>query len=243
MRPKPQHKYQIAVLAALALSATPSLADSTLVINGNATPADVRLLGGTAYVRLADVAKALGMTVVRHGSAYELIKAGGANQVEGLSGKVGDTLFNGQWRFQVVSVQTPDSYTTKTPDIDLRGISTIKYDEDAKLLSAATGYKLVVIQCRITNGQKSLQTFWLGHNDVKNALTDTQGESYPPFGYDLEGAPTQSKPLLPGAGTSFPIFFSVPEATQIKDLVFTLRNNDFSSKALVSDVRVSLKSP
>ena len=92
----------------------------------------------------------------------------------------------------------------------------------------------------MANGQKSPQTFWLGHNDVKNALTDTQGESYAPFGYDLEGAPTQSKPLLPGAAITFPIFFSVPEATQIKDLIFTLRNNDFSGKALVSDVRVSL---
>ena len=62
-----------------------------------------------------------------------------------------------------------------------------------------------------------------------------------PAGYDLEGAPTQSKSLLPGAGTSVPILFSVPEATQVKDLVFTLRDNDFSSdKAKVSDVRVSL---
>ena len=68
----------------------------------------------------------------------------------------------------------------------------------------------MVIQCRMTNGQKSPQTFWLGHNDVKNALTDTQGKSYPPAGYDLEGAPSQSKSLLPGAGTSFPILFMSP---------------------------------
>jgi len=231
----------VLAVAALTLAAGPGRADGTLTMNGRVVSTDVRTLGGGAYVRLSDVAKALGMIVVKRPGGYELQKPGGANQVGVTQGKVGDVLFNGQWRFRVVSVQTPETYTTKTPGIDLRGISTIRYDENARLLRAAPGNKLVVIQCRIANGQKSPQTFWLGHNDMRNALTDMQGESYPPFGYDLEGAPTQSKSLLPGAGTSFPIFFSVPEATQLKDLVFTLRNNNFSSgKAIVSDVRVSL---
>lgn len=228
------------VAAALALTAGPGRAQGTLTMNGQVVSTDVHSLGGSAYVRLSDIAKALGMVVVKRPGGYELQKPGGANQVGVTQGKVGDMLFNGQWRFRVVSVQTPETYTTKTPGIDLRGISTIKYDEDTRFLRAAPGYKLVVIQCRVANGQKSPQTFWLGHNDVRNALTDMQGESYPPIGYDLEGAPTQSKSLLPGAGTSFPIFFSVPDGTQLKDLVFTLRNNDFSGKALVSDVRVSL---
>ncbi len=231
----------VLAVAALTLAAGPGRADGTLTMNGRVVSTDVRTLGGGAYVRLSDVAKALGMIVVKRPGGYEITKASGANQVGVTQGKVGDVLFNGQWRFRVLSVQTPETYTTKTPGIDLRGIDTIKYDEGVRFLRAAPGYKLVVVQCRVANGQKSPQTFWLGHNDVRKALTDTEGESYPPIGYDLEGAPIQSKPLLPGAGTSFPIFFSVPEATQIKDLVFTLRNNDFSSgKALVSDVRVSL---
>lgn len=234
-------KYVGGVLAVM-LMAGPGQAQGTLTMNGRVVSTDVRSLGGGAYVRLGDVAKALGMVVVKRPGGYELQKPGGADQVGGVTqGKVGDLLFDGQWRFRVLSVQTPETYFTKTPGIDLRGISSIKYDENARLVSAAPGYKLVIIQCRVANGQKSPQTFWLGHNDVRNALTDTQGESYPPVGYDLEGAPTQSKSLLPGAGTSFPILFSVPEATQIKDLIFTLRNNDFSnSKAKVSDIRVSL---
>jgi len=231
----------VLAVAALTLAAGPGRADGTLTMNGRVVSTDVRTLGGGAYVRLSDVAKALGMIVIKRPGGYEITKVGGANQVGTTQGKVGDVLFNGQWRFRVVSVQTPETYTTKTPGIDLRGISTIRYDENARLLRAAPGNKLVVIQCRIANGQKSPQTFWLGHNDVRNALTDMQGESYPPFGYDLEGAPTQSKSLLPGAGTSFPIFFSVASGTLLKDLVFTLRNNNFSSgKAIVSDVRVSL---
>lgn len=228
-------------LGALMLAAGPGRAQGTLTMNGGVISTDVRSMGGGVYVKLADMAKALGMVIVKRPGGYELQKPGGANQVQGvLQGKVGDLLFDGQWRFKVLSVDSPQTYTTKTPGIDLRGISTIKYDEGAKLLSAAPGYKLVIVQCRVSNGQKSPQTFWLGHNDVRNALTDTQGESYPPFGYDLEGAPIQSKSLLPGAGVSFPILFSVPEATQLKDLIFTLRDNDFSGKNKFSDIRVSL---
>lgn len=230
----------ILAVAALVLAAGPGRAQGTLTMNGRIVSTDMRSLGGGAYVRLSDIAKSLGMVVVKRPGGYELQKPGGADQVGDTQGKIGDLLFNGQWRFQVLSVQTPETYTTKTPGIDLRGISMIRYDEDARIVRAASGYKLVVVQCRVVNGQKSPQTFWLGHSDVRNALTDTQGESYTPFGYDLEGAPTQSKSLLPGAGTSLPILFSIPEATQIKDLVFTLRNNDFSGKAKVSDIRVSL---
>ncbi len=228
--------------ASFVLAAGPGRAQGALTLNGQVVSGGVRLLGGSPYVKLSDIAKALGMIVVKRPGGYELQKPGGANQVQGvLQGKVGDLLFDGQWRFRVVSVQTPDTYTTKTPGIDLRGISSIRYDENTRLLRAAPGNKLVVVQCRMSNGQKTPQTFWLGHNDVKNALTDAQGESYSPLGYDLEGAPSQSKSLLPGAGVSFPIFFSVPEETQIQDLIFTLRNNDFSSgHAKVSDVRVSL---
>lgn len=233
----------VVVLAAVSmLAAGPGRAQGTLTMNGQVVSTDVRSMGGGAYVRLADMAKALGMVVVKRPGGYELQKAGGAGQVGGMRGKVGDLLFDGQWRFRVLSVESPQTYMTKTPGIDLRGISAIKYDETTRRLSAAPGYKLVIVQCRVSNGQKSPQTFWLGHSEVRNALADTQGESYPPLGYDLEGAPIQSKPLLPGAGVSFPILFSVPEATQLKDLIFTLRNNDFSGNPKFSDVRVSLAS-
>ena len=63
-------------------------------------------IDGQAYVRVSDVAKALGMTVVARADGFELRKAGGANQVEGtVTGKVGDTLFDGNWRFQVLKVE------------------------------------------------------------------------------------------------------------------------------------------
>jgi hypothetical protein len=225
----------------LALSATPALAGPTLVLNGKTASTDVRTINGSAYVRLADVAKALGMIVVKRPGGYEIIKSGGANQVEGVTqGKIGDVLFDGRWRFQVLSLETPDSYTMKTPSVEPSSHprDIIEYDRANHVLRAKPSYKLVVLRCRMINGQKSTQTFWMGHREVNNALADTKGESHAPVGYDIEGAPIESKPLLPGAKTDFAVLFSVPEGTEVKDLVFTLRNNDSALKA--NDVRVSL---
>ncbi len=226
---------------ALVLTAMPALAGDDLVVNGKAVPADVRTINGSAYVKLADIAKALGMVVVKRPGGYELTKAGGANQVQGVSqGKIGDVLFDGRWRFQVLSVQMPESYTMKTLGVEPSSYprDIIDYNRTSHLLKPKTGYKLVIVQCRMSNGQKTTQTFWMASKDVNNALADTQGESQAPVGYDLEGAPIQSKPLLPGSKVDFAILFSVPQSTQLKDLVFTLRNNDFSQKG--NDVRVSL---
>ena len=41
--------------------------------------------------------------------------AGGANQVEGLNGTIGQMLFTGRWRFQDKEVKEVDTYTLKVP--------------------------------------------------------------------------------------------------------------------------------
>ena len=61
------------VLLALALSAAPALAE-TLVLNGKTVSTDVRTLDGDAYVKLSDVAKALGMVLVKGPGVYEITK-------------------------------------------------------------------------------------------------------------------------------------------------------------------------
>ncbi len=229
-----------ALLLVFALPMGSAWADQNLVMNGKVVSTSVRTVGGSPYVKLSDVAKALSMVVSKRPGGYEITKSGGTNQVQGLQGKIGDLLFDGRWRFQVLSVAQPDTYTMKTPGDEPSSYpaDTVNFDRKTQLVSPKSGYKLVVIQCRMINGQKSKQTFWLAAKDGNNALADQQGESYAPIGYDLEGAPIQSKPLLPGAKTDFPILFSVPQSIELKDLVFTLRNNDFSQKG--NDVRVSL---
>ncbi len=226
------------LVLALTLAALPALADETLTVNGKTASTTVRTVGGSAYVKVSDVAKALGMIVVKRPGGYALTKAGGTNQVQAVTeGKVGDVLFDGWWRFEVRSVETPTSYPAKF----LEEANSLHYDSASHTISAAPRFKMVAVHCRMTNGQKAAQTFWIaplpGERKINNALTDTEGESYPPDCYDLDGSTAQSKSLLPGAKTDFTILFSVPEATQVKELIFTLQNNDARPG---NDVRVSL---
>src|SRR5262249_44397470 len=133
--------------------------------------------------KLADVAKALGMVLVKRAGGYEITTAGGANQVQGVAqGKIGDVLFDGRWRFQVLSLETPEAYTMKVPSVEPSSYPAdlIEYDRTTHGVRSKPGYKLIVLQCRMANGQKSTQTFWLARKDVNTALADAQGESHVP---------------------------------------------------------------
>jgi hypothetical protein len=226
-----------------ATSAMAGLLGDTLSVNGNRTPVDVRMIGGSAYVKFSDVAKALDMTLIKTGSGqYELTKAGGANEVHGLRGKIGDTLFDGKWRFTVLSVDTPESYTMKS-DSEPYGSGGYDWNRTTRLLKAAAGHTLVVINCRVSNGVKERRTLWTAISDdkIRTALADDSGSSRPPIAYDYDGAPTQTQYLLPGAQLTIPVIFSVPAGTRLTDLVFTLKNNQTDQQG--TDVRVTLVKP
>jgi len=75
-----------------------------LYLNGNAISSGILERDGTAYVPLKDVATAFHLSVSKTAHGYELADSGGANQVEGVTGKIGDVLFNGYVRFQVLKV-------------------------------------------------------------------------------------------------------------------------------------------
>ncbi|BCM90699.1 hypothetical protein IAD21_02559 [Abditibacteriota bacterium] len=219
-----------------------ALAAPKLIMNGKTASTDVKVVGGSAYVKVADVAKALGMVVIKRGDSYEIKKPGGANPIKGVTqGKVGDVLFDGQWRFQVLNVQMPESFTMKTPAdySDTAGLT--QFNPTTRTFHASQGYKLVVLQCRVTNAVNEKRTLWtaISDNRIHTALTDMEGGSHSPIAYDFEGGPIQSKWLVPGAILNFPVVFSVPQATQLKDLIFTLKNNQTDAKP--NDVRVSLK--
>lgn len=113
-------RIQVALALPFTFSALPALAGDTLIMNGQTASTEVRTIGGSAYVKLADVAKALGMVLIkRPDGKYEISRAGGTNQVEGVAqGKIGSVLFDGKWRFQVQSVQTPADYTMKVPSVE-----------------------------------------------------------------------------------------------------------------------------
>lgn len=230
-----------ALSLALPSTAAPGTAD-TLVVNGKSAPADVRMIAGSPYVKLADVAKALGMVVTKRADGkYEIARPGGANQLQGMTqGKVGDVLFDGHWRFQVQSVAMPASYTMKTAGEPYDNHDLTTFDRPNRIVKPTRGNSLVVLQCRATNGVNGNRTLWTAISDdrIHTALADTNGSSYPPVTYDFDGGPIQSKPLVPGAALNFAVLFSVPEGTHLKDLIFSLKNNQGDDKA--NDVRVTL---
>jgi hypothetical protein len=212
-------------------------AGRTLILNGQVASHDVRLIGGRPYVPLADIARALGQRVVPASGGYEITAAGGANQVEGLRGKIGDVLFDGKWRFQVLDVKEMDSYTMKNHSTNDYGVyhSTAEFTDET--LRPKPGNSLIVIQCRLKNGVKQNQALWRYNPDTHTALTDDQGQSYPPIAYDIpDSGSFNSRDLLPGAALDFAVLFTVPPGTHLKDLVFTLRT--LSNKG--DEVRVSV---
>ncbi len=214
---------------------------SKLVMNGSVVSTGVRTIDGKAYVPIADVAKALDMSVIPIAGGYEIKKAGGATPIKGLQGKVGDVLFDGKWRFQVLSVDTVDSYKMKyksTIDYALYN-QVADFDNDTQTFKPKTGRTLIAIRCRVVNGRNATYSLWVSNNDTRTALADDQGESHPPFVYDMdESGPFSSKQLLPGAKTDFTVLFSAPEGTKLKDLIFTLRTIDNADKG--NDARVAL---
>ncbi|HEX5324303.1 MAG TPA: hypothetical protein VFW40_10990, partial [Capsulimonadaceae bacterium] len=187
---------------------------------------------------LSDVARALGGTVSPHGSGYEIVTgqgapsssdasrtaAGGANEVGGTNGNIGDWFFNGYWRFRVSKVERVSSYSYQY--FPGGGVSSPDGPND----------ELVVVFCTIKNGEQNSDEPILTRNGLgtqKTALTDDQGQSYPPRDFDVRGGN-----LAPGAGKNFAVVFPVPKGTTLKDMIFTLYSFGASNKA--SNVRVSM---
>lgn len=166
---------------------------------------------------------------------------GGANQVTGLQGKIGDMLFDGRWRFQVQDVQEVSTYTLTVLSSEQdygRFRDVANQDFATKTFTPREGYKLIAVKCLAKNGQKSVQQLDGYAPDLKTALTDDQGNSYPPIAYDMQtsGAWTTKK-LLPGSSQMMTILFAVPPETKLKDLVFSLKN---WSDRKVNNLRISL---
>jgi hypothetical protein len=217
-------------LCLLATFSLPGSAQSaSLTINGNTVAADFHTIGGQTYVSLADVAKALGMTITKTANGYQIAPAGGANQVGKLQGTVGDTIFDGKWRFQVLGVQKADQYVTHLNSF-------------SETYSPATpSNTLIIVDCRLKNGQiKADEPMLSSIHPANTALADDQGQSYPPIAFDKHGATSDSNDfganVLPGAASEFYIVFDVPKSANITSLVF-IAGDDLSNG---KDMRVML---
>jgi hypothetical protein len=207
-------------VAAVAMAAQ----SGRVMMNGKVVSADTRVINGTTYVKLADVAKALEMTIVKKGSDLELVKAGGANQLQGTNGKLGEELFTGQWKFTATKMSRVQSYKGKhNPNITWE-------------TEAEPGHELVVVDCRFKNGVN--KTVYMYFNGLGNtSLTDMSENVYAVKLYDSKGGVAEN--ILPGAAKEFTIVFSVPKGTEVKDLIYTIEPVSGEYKKV--DLRISLK--
>jgi hypothetical protein len=232
MRAKTTIRIQAAGVALVAGVATVAWAQAmkTVRYNGVTVSHNVRIIDGKPWVPLSDAARLVGGSVVPVGSGYEIqggnsAAPGGANEVQGTRGKIGQMVFTGKWRVEVTSVETVDTYTSKHQPPDT-------------VTPSGTGDQLVAVHCLVKNGvPKSRQLILRLPNAVNTALTDNQGQSYPPCYLDFPGDSGYGPILLPGASSDVTLLFSVPKGTSIKDLVFSLAAIEDNNPV---DVRISL---
>jgi hypothetical protein len=198
----------------------------------------VRTINGKAYVPVADVAKALGLSVNKVGNVLEMSNEGGAGQLQAKgNGKIGQEIFSGKWRFQVIDFKRADSYTeTRTKRKEAH--------------TADSGQEFVIVNCRVKNGTKEKDELvfsptWDGTN---SSLTDSNEQAYPVFAFDVRA--DETAPIgcyfLPGAAIDFTMVFQVPKGAEVKDVIFTAMQYKFRSgsdlkKVPPHDFRVSLK--
>jgi hypothetical protein len=178
---------------------------SNLFINGTLASSGVIMHDGSAYVPVRDVASALKLAITNTSRGIELADVGGANQVSGITGKVGDVLWNGYIRLQIVKVIRTKSYTRQ-------------FTGDNQVITPDQGHDLFVAVCKISNGLKNGVTVMYPGGET--ALTDDQGHSYSPFLGMSADIGSRGTDLLPGASFSSALIFEIPSAAVVGDMVY-----------------------
>jgi hypothetical protein len=225
----------LSTLTVVSLIAGVAFAQATriLIVNGKVASNDVRVINGKSYAPVADLAKALDMVVVqRPDGKIELTRQGGSGAIEAkLTGKVGDFLFDGGWRFKVVSVVSAKEHTMVN-----------KFLSDQHV--AEEGNRFVIVNVVIRNANKKLGNLFPG--DVALASEDGGSESVTHYDFPFNNSPSYFKPILPGAEQKGTIIFEVKEDFKEKDLIFTIAReySHYDAAVLPKEdtvMRISLK--
>ena len=177
---------------------------SNLYIGGGLASSRVIQQGGIAYVPVADVARALNQVVVAKADGYAITPAGGANQVSGLNGKIGDRLTDGQLMISVVKAFRTDKYQTVFGDS--RGVTPDGGNDD-----------VVVAVLRVKNMLKEKTVeIYPPHGD-STALTDQDEHTYKSVYTDSHDTVPK---MLPASACDFALCFSIPKSEKVGDLIF-----------------------
>lgn len=210
----------------------------SLVMNGKVVSSRVRTIDGEAWVPVRDLARAQGMTVQKTGGRLELVEGGGANQVDGLRGRIGDTVFDGSWRLTVHNFEQVDSYHvvshTSTDYSITHGVS--EFQDDT--FTPRSGYVLYVADCTVKNGTHENQQYDWNPIDNKTAVADSSGSSHSWLVFDIPSPSFNSRPVLPGSAINFKICFAVASDAKPQDLIITLKSLNSSKQ---HEARISLR--
>lgn len=117
-----------------------------------------------------------------------------------------------------------------------RPVST--FDDSTNTFTPKPSYAFIAVKCHVRNGSKITDDLDCAPGNPHTAITDDQGNSFPPFAYDMYMSNAWiTKDLLPGSGEDLTVLFAVPPGFKPKDLVFTLSGwHDSHNK----DLRISL---
>jgi hypothetical protein len=210
------------VAASASILALSPLAASVLQINGKPVSSRVRVIDGESWVPVKDVAKSQGLTVTSSNGVINLVAAGGANQVGSLTGKVGDTLFDGHWKFTLSKFEQVPSYKISTRTQTDYGTYTPIANIDDNVVTPKPGYKLYVAACTVKNGMTHDAQYEWSPGDSKTAIADTSGVGHPWVVVDIASEAFVTKAMLPGSAITFNICFAVAENATPQDVVVTL---------------------
>jgi hypothetical protein len=197
----------------------------TLNVPGSSVSTTFITRNGRVFVPLADVAKAFHMSLAGSGASFTLAPAGGANQVNGLAGKVGQVLNCGYATLEVVGVTIGNHYDFQfTP-------GSISADSDKE--------NIVAVHLRVKNASTTTMTIGYGGSE-NSALVDGNGHSYEWYtGPNHKDLPDGNQ-LLPGSAKDFALIFGVPKTETPTQLVYGVSFYQLNPKTL-KQFRIDLK--
>ena len=222
MRLKTKFSVSLAIVAGCAALAYGAFAPGRLVISGKEVSTDYLVHDGRTYLPIADVAKAMNLGVQKIDGGFELSPAGGANQVQGLNGKVGDQLSCGAFLFKVTDALETDSYDFERSQ-----------HHEAPFRDTD---KLVVVKFHVKNATPAIQSLDTAGGTL-TALTDDKDHNFKSGNLDGVRAPD----MLPGSAVDFALIFYVPKDTSLGDMVYQLHSYNLKTGYKDYTFRVSLK--
>lgn len=216
-----------------------------MTLGGATVSTSAKVIAGTTYVPIGDVARALGMRVSISGTNITLQPRATPvptpvqpvkNPVK-MSGLRGEMLFSREWGLQVVDVDRPVGFRTKYNN-------NINRDRN---YFAKPSEDLIIVSCRLQNRTGGARNFAfpMGLHGLNTALVDQDGIAYPPAGYDVlaeEDTPF-GKTVPAGAAVNFNMVFRVPNGARVKELVYSVVEYQALATGRSTDFRVDLVVP